>query len=274
MASLRGRRRTRPEGASAFVRRRRRLSTWLVILGVLLIGYGTVIVTFGDPVTGLYARWQQGRLAAAFDREVAREQAAWAARRTSLRHRRRLAQVERTRELAAVHAAAAADRRRIGLGAAMGRLIIPRLGLNVVFVDGTRWAEDLSRGPGHYTQTSFPGLGRVTAIAAHRTTFGAWFRHIDDLRRADVVRVLMPYGRFTYRVVGHRVVSADDWSIIRPRRYPDLVLSACHPLFSASHRWVVFARLTSVRTPDGAWLTIRPSRPRFLARALASVKAQ
>ena len=63
----------------------------------------------------------------------------------------------------------------------------------------------------------------------------------------------MPYGRFTYRVVGHRVVSADDWSIIRPRRYPALVLSACHPLFSASHRWVVFARLTSVRTPDGGY---------------------
>jgi sortase (surface protein transpeptidase) len=51
--------------------------------------------------------------------------------------------------------------------------------------------------------------------------------------------------------VGHRVVLSNDWSIIKPEGYPALVLSACHPLFSAAHRWVVFARLTSVQTPDG-----------------------
>ena len=48
------------------------------------------------------------------------------------------------------------------------------------FVEGTD-AGDLSKGPGHYTQTTVPGLGRTVAIAGHRTTFGAWFRHIDSL---------------------------------------------------------------------------------------------
>ena len=33
------------------------------------------------------------------------------------------------------------------------------------------------------------------------------------------------------------------------RRFDTLVLSACHPLFSASHRWIVFARLVAVTPP-------------------------
>jgi len=41
---------------------------------------------------------------------------------------------------------------------------------------------DLSKGPGHYMNTSFPGLGSTVAIAGHRTTYGAWFRHIDETR--------------------------------------------------------------------------------------------
>jgi sortase A len=275
MASFRGREAPPPPGTRARGRRRR-LATCLTVAGLVLIGYSVVIVTVGDPVTGLYARWQQHRLAAAFDKQLAAERAAWTAHRTLVAGRLRLARAERARTLAAVRFAAARDRRRLKLGAPMGRILIPRLGVNAIFVNGTRWAEDLSRGPGHYTQTSFPGLGTVTGIAAHRTTFGAWFRHIDTLRPHDVVYVVMPYGRFTYRVVGHRVVSANDWSIIRPRGYPELFLSACHPLFSASHRWVVFARLTSVRTPDGEWLLFRHPAARTLlaARTRISVKAQ
>jgi sortase A len=87
-----------------------------------------------------------------------------------------------------------------------------------------------------------PGLGRTVAIAGHRTTFGAWFRHIDSLRAGDPIILQMPYATFRYRVQYHRVVKSDDWSIIRQQGYDRLVLSACHPLYSASHRWVVFAR--------------------------------
>ena len=275
MASFRGRKAPSPRGTRARGRRRR-LATCLTLAGLVLIGYSVAVVTVGDPVTGLYARWQQHRLAAAFDKQLAAERAVWTAHRTRVARRLRLARAERARAFAEVRFAAAGDRRLLELGAPMGRISIPRMGVNAIFVNGTRWAEDLSRGPGHYTQTSFPGLGAVTAIAAHRTTFGAWFRHIDTLRPYDVVYVVMPYGRFTYRVVGHRVVKSNDWSIIRPRGYPELVLSACHPLFSASHRWVVFARLTSVRTPDGQWLFLRhpAARTRLAARAQSSVKAQ
>jgi sortase A len=134
--------------------------------------------------------------------------------------------------------------------------------VRVIFVQGTNWAHDLSKGPGHYEETSVPGLGRTTAIAGHRTTFGAPFRHIDRLRRGDLVVLDLPYGTFRYRVLGHRVVNSSAWSIVRPRGFDELVLSACHPLYSASHRWVVFARLSEVIPAGG--------RPYQLAEALAA----
>ena len=126
-------------------------------------------------------------------------------------------------------------------------------------VQGTDWLSDLSKGPGHYTQTSVPGLGRTVAIAGHRTTFGAWFRHIDSLRNGDPISLQTPYGTFRYRVQYHRVVKSDDWGIIRPQGYERLVLSACHPLYSASHRWVVFARAVSETPRGGQPIAISPA---------------
>jgi LPXTG-site transpeptidase (sortase) family protein len=60
----------------------------------------------------------------------------------------------------------------------------------------------------------------------------------------------MPYGRFTYRVYGWRVVSASNWQILQPRRGMEkLVLSACNPLHSLAQRFVVYARLVRTQPP-------------------------
>ena len=137
------------------------------------------------------------------------------------------------------------------MGKALGKITIREIGVNAIFVHGTRWRQDLSQGPGHYRQTSLPGVGRTMAIAAHRTTFGAWFRRIDDLRAGDTVVIRMPYATFHYSVFGHKIVDNDDWSIIRDRGFDTLVLSACHPLYSAAQRWIVFAALTQVDPVKG-----------------------
>jgi sortase A len=56
----------------------------------------------------------------------------------------------------------------------------------------------------------------------------------------------MPYGTFTYAVEKTQVVNPDDtWITHRVPGAPRLVLSACHPLYSASQRIVAFARLVS-----------------------------
>ena len=140
---------------------------------------------------------------------------------------------------------------KLKLGKALGRITVPRMGLKTVFVHGTRWGADLSQGPGHYPQSSLPGVGRTMAIAGHRTTFGAPFRDIDDLRRGDSITVELPYATFHYRVFAHEIVDNDDWSIIRDRGFDTLVLSACHPLYSAKQRWVVYSRLVRVEPAGG-----------------------
>ena len=86
-------------------------------------------------------------------------------------------------------------------------------------------------------------MGGVVAIAGHRTTYLHPFRHIDHLRRGDNIYLKMTYGTFRYTVFAHRVVASNDWTILRHRAFEKLVLSACHPLYSATHRWIVFARL-------------------------------
>jgi sortase A len=156
----------------------------------------------------------------------------------------------RAEQLAVARAANQAHR-RLKLGKPLGRITAPRMGLKAVFVQGTRWGPDLSQGPGHYAQSSLPGVGRTAALAGHRTTFGAPFRHIDSLRARDLITLSLSYATFHYRVFKHKVVDNDDWSIIRDRGFDTLVLSACHPLYSAAQRWVVFARLYRVDPVGG-----------------------
>ncbi len=60
----------------------------------------------------------------------------------------------------------------------------------------------------------------------------------------------MPYGRFEYRVRRTRIVSPSALWVKRPVGYEQLILSACHPLYSATKRIVVFARLVGTRPPS------------------------
>jgi sortase A len=70
------------------------------------------------------------------------------------------------------------------------------------------------------------------------------FRYINRLRRGDRIIVRMPYGRYVYRVRGHKVVRANAWSAFRPTLGDDvLLLAACHPPGSSAYRYVVRAKL-------------------------------
>ncbi len=140
---------------------------------------------------------------------------------------------------------AARENQGLRTGEAAGRITIPSIGTSFLFVQGTDSAS-LQKGPGHYPSTALPGLGRTVAIAGHRTTFLAPFRHLDALRSGDRIVLRMPYGRFVYVVQYHRVVDPTAWWVTRNVGYDRLVLSACDPVFSAAQRLVVFARLRQV----------------------------
>ena len=53
----------------------------------------------------------------------------------------------------------------------------------------------------------------------------------------------MRYGTFVYRVQKTRIVAPTETSVTKNVGYDRLVLTACHPLYSAAQRIVVFARL-------------------------------
>jgi sortase A len=126
-------------------------------------------------------------------------------------------------------------------GDAIARLEIPAIGVSEYVVEGTD-TTDLRKGPGHYPDTPLPGERGTSAIAGHRTTYGAPFRDIDDLKRGQRIVVDMPDGRFVYRVERTKIVDDQDLSVLRPMGYRRLMLSACHPLYSAAQRVIVFAR--------------------------------
>jgi sortase A len=212
-------------------RRLRPLSTVLIAVGALLLADAVVTLVWQEPLSALYGRVQQGKL----------EDKLSAIERTPLAavDQRALSRLDARRRLA--FAARALARRSEG-GDPLGRIRIPKIGVSEVFVEGTGTA-DLRKGPGHYPATPLPGQRGTIGIAGHRTTYGAPFHDVDDLRRGDRIELAMPYGRFTYRVERTRIVPPTATEVTDRVGYDRLVLSACHPLYSAAQRIIVFARL-------------------------------
>jgi sortase A len=234
----------------------RRLGTVLIVGGLLLLAYAAAVLFWRDPATDLYNRYQQNRLESALEHEFE----AWDAGPPPAGADTGDEAEGEVVDPAASKAATSRDARRFlrGLeqGQAFGRIHIPGIGVEAVVVHGTRWGADLTRGPGHYERTSVPGLGKTVGIAGHRTTFGAPFRKIDKIEVGDGITLEMPYATFRYRVFKHEIVDEKDWSVIRDRGFDTLMLSACHPLYGSSERWIVYARLASVQPRRGVAYTL------------------
>jgi sortase A len=186
----------------------RPLSTVLVVVGLLTVAWTLVAWRWQEPITAL-ENWNEQRQLGV--------------------------------ELHGRSSARASEYRLTSHnGEAMGRIVIARIGLNAVLVEGTSEA-DLAKGPGFYAPDYLPGEGRLVYIAGHRTTYGAPFSHLDRLRAGDAISIVMPYGTFRYVVTGHRIVRAGDIAVLRSHAREELILQTCHPRFSASHRYLVDA---------------------------------
>lgn len=223
-------------------RRALRALSWVLILaGLLGLADAAVTLLWQEPLSALYARIEQDRLSGAL-RKVERAQ-------PTPVERRRLALLPAQRQRIAFLAGEL--QHHATYGSPVGSIHIPSVGIDFVVVKGTGVSE-LQQGPGVFPETHFPGIAGTTAIAGHRTTYLAPFRHIDALRAGNRIVLDMPYAHFTYTVTGHRVVSPSDvGAAVNPVGYSRLVLSACTPLFSAAQRLLVFARLTRT-VPVGA----------------------
>lgn len=224
---------TRPRPRRAL----RLLGTVLIAAGLLTLVWAFVVWRWQDPFTALYTKWKQHELRSQYDRRVSTF--APPSPGDSLAATRR-------------NVARAAERYRASSrrGQAIGRILIPRMGLHMIFVNGTDH-DTLTKGPGRDQRTYMPGENRLVYIAGHRTTYLAPFSHIDALRPGDRVTLQVPYGTFVYSVTGHRIVKATDLSVLKSPRHELLELQACHPRFFATHRYIAYAKLVRVEPRGG-----------------------
>lgn len=139
-----------------------------------------------------------------------------------------------------------AENLNIAAGAPVARLIVPRLNLDAIVVQLANLDDraNLNRGPGHVPETAYPGMPGNVFIAGHRTTYGAPFGRIDELRNGDKIILVTAEGRHIYTVYEQRIVEPDDLSVLGQEGEPRVTLMACHPRFSASKRILAIGRLT------------------------------
>ena len=229
----------------------------LITGGALLLVDAAVTVVWQEPISALIAGREQadlrGQLKQLEQYSVADEHAVASVK-------------DEPDRLAAL---ATKEQARARSGHALGRLRMPTLDRTYVFVQGTSTGS-LRKGPGHYSGTALPGEAGTVAIAGHRTTYLAPFRTVDQLRPGDPLILDMPYGVFTYRVEETRIVKPSAVWVTRSVGYPRLVLTACHPLYSASNRIVIFAKLSKEESRDSS----RRTSPTSSASATSSTASQ
>jgi sortase A len=127
----------------------------------------------------------------------------------------------------------------------VARLIIPRMSLNRIVVEGAT-ADALTKGPGHFPETPLPGQLGNAAIAGHRTTHLHPFFDIDQLQPGDEITVVTLNGRYVYHVTGTEIVGPEDYAAVIPTTddtKATLTLVSCTPRYSATNRIVVRSEL-------------------------------
>lgn len=213
------------------------LSVALVTAGAVILADAAATLAWKEPVSTLYGELQQRAAAGELeDLESSFAEVTLAGDAAGpQRPRAKMARLART-----------FSKRLPRLsGEGIGRLKIPQIDLDWVMVEGTT-QPTLRKGPGRYPRTGLPGSGRTIGIAGHRTTYGAPFKRINELERGDEVTVKMPYGRLRYKVTKAKIVEPTRVEVVRDVGRERDVLTACHPLYSADKRIVLFARLASV----------------------------
>jgi sortase A len=222
------------------------LGTLLILAGVLTLGWAVLIWQWQDPFTAAYTSYQQHKLKSRYHKVF-------------VTYKPRQRRMDDGPSLAAEKRLVKEDARdyRASLkeGSPLGRLKIPRLGLNIIAVNGTE-SGTLTKGPGRWTGKTpaggfVPGEGELVYVAGHRTTYLAPFSHIDRLRPGDTVSFELPYATFHYVIYGHVIVPADDLARLESHHREVLALQACHPRFFASHRYIAYAKLVRVVPREG-----------------------
>ena len=176
----------------------------------------------------------------------------WTYQRRETREFERQLRVRWTARQSTPQAASASSPKNIPAVAAtpglIGRLEIPRLGVDVVVVEGIDRIA-LRRAAGHIPGTALPWQPGNVGVAGHRDTF---FRGLKDLRARDEIQFSTLMGDFHYEVESLMIVEPEQVGVLQPALENMLTLVTCYPFSyvgAAPERFVVRARQVSPRTP-------------------------
>ncbi|MHA6693718.1 class E sortase [Homoserinimonas sp. A520] len=138
-------------------------------------------------------------------------------------------------------------------GTGFATLYVPRFGADYVRAigEGVSLASVLNNrdlGIGHYPETQLPGELGNFALAAHRTTHGAPFKQIADLRVGDKLYVQTTDGWYTYAFRTMEYVWPTGVGVLEPvPQAPGIdpldrviTLTSCNPMFSAAERIIAY----------------------------------
>jgi sortase A len=213
-----------------------RIGTFLLVIGLGVLAWAATVYFWKDPFTTAYTAYEQRRLASNLDEQFDN----WRPNRDPVAESGDPVKRDDVSREAKRYRLASED------GDAIARIRIPQLDLNLVVVNGTS-VSDLRRGPGRHLETYMPGEHELVYIAGHRTTYGAPFGDINELKPGDTITLELPYATIVYRVTRDRIVDDNDVSVLESPHHEQLVLQACHPRFFASQRYLVYATPVSVK---------------------------
>ncbi|HEX9712014.1 MAG TPA: class E sortase [Actinomycetota bacterium] len=142
------------------------------------------------------------------------------------------------------------ESQRPAVGQPLTRIRIPKLGVNVIVVEGIS-GNALRAGAGHYPTSPLPCEPGNVAIAGHRTGFGEPFRHLERLSEGDLIVLETPFESCRYRVTGPVapnksnpwITHARDWTVVSPTPDSVLTLTTCDPPGTSKNRLIVRAAL-------------------------------
>lgn len=187
------------------------------LIGAALCAVGTLVVA------GTLTRYAVG----AYRADRARGE--WAERKAQL-------DVARARrEAVGTFASAAIER-----GAPVAQLVIPRIGLDEIVLEGVD-DDELNAGPGHLPGTPLPGARGNSVVSAHRDRH---FSRLGELQLGDTIVTDSGTTRQLWRVVARRVVDREAPALFGARE-PTLTLTTCWPIRyvgTAPDRLIITAR--------------------------------
>lgn len=131
-------------------------------------------------------------------------------------------------------------------GAPVARLVIPRIGLDEIVLEGVD-GDELNAGPGHLQGSAFPGERGNAVISAHRDRH---FNHFAELRIGDTVITELAASRTTWVIVSKRVIGKDEPALFRTND-ATLTLTTCWPIRyvgTAPDRLIITAKPTARST--------------------------